>query len=102
MYGGTDTETRERFVSITENEKDAIIIASYGTFRTGINIRNIIISCSQVHQRVEYEFSNQSGEDYDKVKTKDPLNCLICQIDSISQGTPKLHTKTLLRKTKYI
>ena len=41
VYGGTDTETREKIRSITENEKDAIIIASYGTFSTGINIRNI-------------------------------------------------------------
>ena len=41
VYGGTDTETREKIRGITENEKDAIIIASYGTFSTGINIRNI-------------------------------------------------------------
>ena len=41
VYGGTDTETREKIRAITENEKDAIIIASYGTFSTGINIRNI-------------------------------------------------------------
>ena len=41
MHGGTDTETRENIREITENEKDAIIIASYGTFSTGINIRNL-------------------------------------------------------------
>jgi superfamily II DNA or RNA helicase len=41
VYGGTDTQTREDIRAITENEKDAIIIASYGTFSTGINIRNI-------------------------------------------------------------
>ena len=41
VYGGTDTETRENIREITENEKDAIIIASYGTFSTGINIRNL-------------------------------------------------------------
>ncbi len=41
VYGGTDTKTREDIRSIVENEKNSIIIASYGTFSTGINIRNI-------------------------------------------------------------
>ena len=41
VYGGTDTKTREDIRAITEKEKNAIIIASYGTFSTGINIRNI-------------------------------------------------------------
>lgn len=41
VFGGTDTETREQIRSITEKETDAIIIASYGTFSTGINIRNL-------------------------------------------------------------
>ena len=41
IYGGVDTKTREDIRSIVEDEKDSIIIASYGTFSTGINIRNI-------------------------------------------------------------
>ena len=41
VYGGVDTNTREEIREIVENEKDSIIIASYGTFSTGINIRNI-------------------------------------------------------------
>ena len=41
VYGKTDADTREDIRSIVENEKDAIIIASYGTFSTGINIRNL-------------------------------------------------------------
>ena len=41
VYGGTDADTREQIRSITEQEKNAIIIASYGTFSTGINIRNL-------------------------------------------------------------
>ena len=41
VYGGTDTQTREDIRAITEKEKDAIIVASYGTFSTGINIRNL-------------------------------------------------------------
>ena len=41
VFGGTDTTTREEIRAITEKEKDAIIVASYGTFSTGINIRNL-------------------------------------------------------------
>lgn len=36
-----DVEEREEVRKITEDESDAIIIASYGTFSTGINIRNL-------------------------------------------------------------
>jgi superfamily II DNA or RNA helicase len=41
VYGGTDVEVRESIRAITEGENDAIIVASYGTFSTGINIRNL-------------------------------------------------------------
>ena len=41
VYGATNAETRENIRAIVENEKNSIIIASYGTFSTGINIRNI-------------------------------------------------------------
>ena len=41
VHGGTDTQTREQIREITEKEKSAIIVASYGTFSTGINIRNL-------------------------------------------------------------
>lgn len=47
VFGGTDGETRESVREITEKETNAIIIASYGTFSTGINIRalhNIIFA----------------------------------------------------------
>jgi superfamily II DNA or RNA helicase len=41
IHGGVDTEEREMVREITEREEDAIIIASYGVFSTGINIRNL-------------------------------------------------------------
>jgi|TARA_B100002019_G_scaffold144619_2_gene124690 superfamily II DNA or RNA helicase len=41
VYGGVDTEDREKARSIAEKTKDSIIVASYGTFSTGINIRNL-------------------------------------------------------------
>ena len=54
VYGGTDTVTREQIREIAEQEKDAIIVASYGVFSTGINIRNLhnIIFASPSKSRI--------------------------------------------------
>ena len=41
VSGETDVDTRESIREITEKEKNAIIVASIGTFSTGINIRNL-------------------------------------------------------------
>jgi len=41
VYGGTETSDREEIRKIMETENDAIIVASFGTFSTGINIRNL-------------------------------------------------------------
>ena len=41
IHGGVETDERERVREITEKESNAIIVASYGTFSTGINIRNL-------------------------------------------------------------
>jgi len=41
IYGGTDVEVRESARLLTEKENDAIILASYGVFSTGINIPSI-------------------------------------------------------------
>ena len=54
VHGGVDAESREQIREITENEKNAIIVASYGTFSTGINIRNLhnIIFASPSKSRI--------------------------------------------------
>jgi superfamily II DNA or RNA helicase len=41
VHGGVNVDDREKVREITENDNNAIIIASYGTFSTGINIRNL-------------------------------------------------------------
>ena len=41
VYGGIETDDREKIREITEKSDNAIIVASYGTFSTGINIRNL-------------------------------------------------------------
>ena len=54
VFGGTDVEIRESVRSITEKESNAIIVASYGTFSTGVNIRNLhnVIFASPSKSRV--------------------------------------------------
>ena len=41
VHGGVNTEERESIREITENEVNAVIVASYGVFSTGINIKNL-------------------------------------------------------------
>jgi len=54
VYGGTDAEQREQVRTLTEKEKDAIIVASYGTFSTGVNVKNLhnIIFASPSKSRI--------------------------------------------------
>lgn len=41
VHGGVDGDSREEIRRIVETEKDAIIVASYGVFSTGVNIKNL-------------------------------------------------------------
>jgi superfamily II DNA or RNA helicase len=41
IHGGTETELREEIRHIIDKEENAILVASYGTCSTGINIKNI-------------------------------------------------------------
>ncbi|MBT3281405.1 MAG: DEAD/DEAH box helicase family protein [Cryomorphaceae bacterium] len=54
VYGGTETTDRENIRKAVENETNAIVVASYGTFSTGINITNLhnIIFASPSKSRI--------------------------------------------------
>ena len=54
VHGGTETADREDIRRIMEIENDAIVVASFGTFSTGINIRNLhnIIFASPSKSRI--------------------------------------------------
>ena len=41
VYGGVDVDDREEIRRLVENEDNSIIVASYGTFSTGINIKRL-------------------------------------------------------------
>ena len=74
ISGKVDAEIREKFRQITEKERDAIIVASYGTFSLGVNIRNLhnliiaspIKSCIRLLQSI--------GRGLRKASSKDILN----------------------------
>jgi superfamily II DNA or RNA helicase len=54
IHGKVDADAREEVRRIMETETDAIVVASYGTFSTGINIRNLhnVIFASPSKSRV--------------------------------------------------
>ena len=41
VHGGVEADDRERIRKLVEESSSSIIVASYGTFSTGINIRNL-------------------------------------------------------------
>ena len=41
VFGGTDALDREKVREIVEKEDNAVIVASFGTFSTGINIKRL-------------------------------------------------------------
>ena len=54
VYGDTEAKERERIRAIVETESDAIIIASYGVFSTGISVKRLhnIIFASPSKSRI--------------------------------------------------
>ena len=58
VYGGVDVDDREEIRRLVENEtpeNNGIIVASYGTFSTGVNIKRLhnLIFASQASQESE-------------------------------------------------
>ena len=57
MYGATEATERDNIRGIVEKEDDAIIVASYGVFSMGINIKrlhNIIFGSPYTSLRLKY------------------------------------------------
>jgi hypothetical protein len=75
VSGNVDGEAREEIRKIVEGETNAIIVASYGTFSTGINIRNLhnIIFASPSKSRVRNLQSIGRGLRISETKTSATL-----------------------------
>lgn len=91
IHGGVEAEERDAVRHITEKSDNSIIVASYGTFSTGINIRNLhnVIFASPTKSRVR---TLQSiGRGLRKSDTKE--SCVLFDIaDDISRGGRKNYT----------
>ena len=76
VHGGTDTEDRESVRAIVDNpkKKNNVILASYGTFSTGVNIKKI-----------------------DNVVFASPSKSRIRNLQSIGRGLRKADGKTEMR-----
>jgi len=91
VHGGVDGEERDKIRAIVEQEKSSIIIASYGTFSTGINIPSIqnVIFASPSKSRIR---NLQSiGRGLRKAEGKD-MATLYDIADDLTWKSSKNHT----------
>ena len=101
VHGGVDVEERESVRRITEEENNAIIIASFGTFSTGINIKNLhnVIFASPSKSRI------RTLQSIGRVlrKSKDKLNATLYDIaDDCKKGSKQNYTLNhLIERIKY-
>ena len=91
VHGGVDAEQRESIREITENENNAIIVASYGTFSTGINIKRLhnVIFASPSKSRVR----NLQSIGRVLRKGKDKVKAILYDIsDDCTKGSKRNYT----------
>lgn len=93
VAGKTATEEREAIRKIVESETNAIIVASYGTFSTGINIRNLdnVIFASPTKSKIRVLQSIGRGLRTSDRKTKVALFDIV---DDLSYTTKQGNTHT--------
>jgi superfamily II DNA or RNA helicase len=91
VHGETEAEYRESVRQLTETEENAIIVASYGTFAQGINIRSLknIIFASPSKSRIRVLQS--IGRQLRKSEKKDSA-CLYDISDDLRWKSHKNHT----------
>ena len=91
VHGGVDGEEREEVRSIVDRENNAIIVASYGTFSTGINIKNLhnVIFASPSKSRIR----NLQSIGRVLRKSKDKTSAMLYDIaDDITYNSKKNYT----------
>ena len=93
VSGEVDTEERERIRNLVEKEEGSVIIASFGTFSTGINIKNLhnIIFASPTKSQIRVLQSIGRG----LRKTEDERPTTVYDIaDDLSRKNSKNYTLT--------
>lgn len=71
IHGGVDGSDRDEIRAIVEKEKDAVIIASYGTFSTGTSIRNLHNMVLAMGSKSKVQVLQSLGRMLRKSDTKD-------------------------------
>lgn len=91
VSGEVDGEEREQIRKIVETEQNAIIVASYGTFSTGVNIRNLhnVIFSSPSKSRIRNLQSIGRGLRKSETKTSSTLYDIA---DDLTWKSKKNHT----------
>lgn len=91
VSGSTDVDDRERIRALVEKETDAIIVASSGTFSTGINIKNIhnIVFAAPTKSQVRVLQSIGRGL---RKSDNDETTVVIDISDNLSWKSKKNHT----------
>ena len=97
VYGGVEAEEREKIREITEQSDNAIIVASYGTFSTGINIRNLhnIVFASPSKSRIRNLQSIGRGL---RLKDNDSIATLYDISDDLSINEQENYTLSHFRE----
>ena len=88
VYGGVETNTREEIREIVENKKNSVIIASYGTFSTGINIRNIHNIVFTSPSKSKIRVLQSLGRGLRKSPTKDTIRLFDLSDEISYEGRP--------------
>jgi superfamily II DNA or RNA helicase len=92
IHGGTDVEQRENIRQILDSsEKNGILVASYGTCSTGINIRNIHNVIFASPSRSVIRVLQSIGRGLRKSSTKDSVK-LYDISDDLCSGKYENHT----------
>jgi superfamily II DNA or RNA helicase len=100
IHGGVKGEERDDIRGIVEKENDAIIVASYGTFSTGVNIKNLhsIIFASPSKSKIR---NLQSiGRGLRKSNTKDSAVLYDIADDLSWKSTSNFTLKHLMERVK--
>ena len=98
VYGGTDTEDREKVTELVEKSNDNVILASYGTFSTGINIKRIynIVFASPSKSRIRNLQSIGRGlrktEGKEKMRLFDIADDLQCENYTLNHLKERINT----------
>lgn len=88
IYGGVEADERERVRSLVNSTKDgAIIVASYGTFSTGVNINNLhnIVFASPYKSKIRILQSIGRGLRLSDGKKHATLYDIVDNLDSASR-----------------